>query len=260
MHSNQRGCLYFISIGLRDERDISIKALEAARNCDLLFAEFYTTKLNTTKAKLENLIGKPIRILTREEVEEKYQEIILNEAKIKKVGLLVGGDVFTATTHVALKLEAIKQGVMTKIIHGSSIISAIAETGLHLQRFGASATVPFPEKTKGKSPESVYEVIRLNKKSGMHTLLLLDIADGKCMQAKEAMKVLLNIEKKRKEGIFTESTEAVVFARAGSDNPLIAYGRVSELMKKDFRKPPMVLILPGILHFTEKEYLDLFKR
>jgi diphthine synthase len=252
--------LCFISIGLHDEKDMSIKALEAAKGCDILFVEFYTTKLDTTKEKLEKLIGKQIKILSRKDVEEKYKEIILKPAKTKRVGLLVGGDVFAATTHLALRLEAMKQGIETKVIHGSSIFSAIGETGLHLYKFGATATVPLPEKTPGKLPESVYDVIRLNKAHGLHTLLLLDIdtEQNKFMTPKEAMKILLEIENKRKQDVFTEYTDVVVFSKAGSNDPSIVYGKVVDLMKRDFDLPA-VIIVPGILHFTEKECLKNFK-
>jgi len=66
------------------------------------------------------------------------------------------------------------------------------------------------------------------------------------------------IEDKRKEGIFTDDTSAVVFARAGSNDSLISFGKFSELSKRNFGKPPMVLIIPGITHFTEEEYLSSF--
>jgi diphthine synthase len=247
--------LAFISIGLNDEKDMSIKALEIAKSCDLLFAEFYTTKLNTTKEKLEKLIGKPIKILSREDLEERYQEI-LNEAKTKKVGLLVGGDCFIATTHLTIRLEAIKQGIETKVIHGSSIISAVAETGLHIYRFGQCITIPFPERTKYKLPESVYDVIKSNKSRGLHTLCLLDldVENNKFMSVKEAIEILLNLEKKKKEGVLNLDSKIVVFSRAGSENSIILFDSISKVVKKDIALPA-VIIIPGTLHFTEKEYL-----
>ncbi|MDI6825796.1 MAG: diphthine synthase [Candidatus Aenigmarchaeota archaeon] len=253
--------LWFISIGLSDERDMSLKALEAARKCDLLFAEFYTSKLNTTKGKLEELIGKPIRVLNREEVEEKYQNIILEKAKNKKVGFLVGGDCLVSTTHLALRLDALKQGIQTKIIHGSSIISSVAETGLHIQKFGPFITIPFPEKTGNELPLSTYDRIRENKSRGLHSLLLLDVISekNKYMTPNESIEIMLRIEGEKKGNIFTKNTEIVVFARAGSEDPLIIYGKVKELLKKDFGNPPFVLIVPGKLHFTEKEYLEFFR-
>lgn len=252
--------LYFISLGLSDENDISLKALETARKCDILFAEFYTHKLNTTKEKIEKVIGKEIRELSRKEVEEK-SEIILEPAKTKNVGFLVGGDVFCATTHIALKYDAMKLGIKTKVIHGSSIFSAVGETGLHMYKFGTTITVPFPEKLKGKLPISAYERLKDNKERGLHTLILLDIVaeEGRYMTVNEAMKILLDIEEHRKENVFTEYTEVIVFARAGSEDAYIAYGTATEFMDRDFGQPPMCMIVPGVLHFTEREYLEMLR-
>lgn len=250
--------LYFISLGLSDEKDISLKGLEVARECELLFAEFYTTKLQTEKEKIEKLIGKKIEILSRKDLEENFQNI-LNLAKSKKVGILVGGDAFVATTHLALKLEAMKQGIKTKVVHGSSIISAVAETGLHIYKFGPCVTIPFPEKTKGKLPESVYEVVRMNKARGLHTLCLLDIEDERLMKINEGIKILLEIEEKRRENVLSLESEVVVFARAGSEDPLIAFGKVKDIIEKNFEDVPAVIIIPGLLHFTEKEFLEFFK-
>ncbi|MEM5790658.1 MAG: diphthine synthase [Candidatus Aenigmatarchaeota archaeon] len=250
--------LYFISLGLNDEKDISIKGLEAAKECEMLFAEFYTTKLQTTKEKIEKLIGKKIKVLSRKDLEENFQDI-LNLAKNKKVGLLVGGDAFIATTHLALKLEAMKQGIETKVIHSSSIISAIGETGLHIYKFGPCVTIPFPEKTKGKLPESVYEVIKMNKARGLHTLCLLDIEDEKLMKINEGIKILLEIEERRKENVLSLESEILVFVNAGSEKPLIAFGKVKEIIEKNFEEVPAVIIVPGLLHFTEKEFLEFFR-
>ncbi|MCS7105956.1 MAG: diphthine synthase, partial [Candidatus Aenigmarchaeota archaeon] len=169
------------------------------------------------------------------------------------------GDALVQTTHSSLILEAKKLGIETKVIHNASIISAIGETGLHLQKFGPYVTIPFPERTKGKLPESVYEVIKMNKARGLHTLCLLDVLaeENKYMEAKEGLKILLEIEKKRKEGVISEESEVVIFSKAGSEKPLILFGKVKNLMKKDV-EVPAVIIFPGILHFTEKEFLLLY--
>jgi len=149
--------LVLISIGLADERDMSLRALEAARECDILLSEFYTNKINTNTEKLSKLIGKPVREISRKDLEENFNWI-LEEAKNKNVGILVGGDCLVATTHYSIVLEAKKLEIPVKIIHGSSIISAIGETGLHLKKFGPYVTIPFPEKTKKSLPESVYNM------------------------------------------------------------------------------------------------------
>jgi len=249
--------LTLIGLGLKDEKDLSLRGLEVAKQADKAFIELYTSKWEGLE-RLEKLIGKRITRLKRKDLEQDSAKL-LQHAKLSHVVLFVPGDPLVATTHTALVEEARKAGVAVDIIHNASIISAIAETGLHVYRFGASATIPFPEKTKGRLPESVYDVIKLNKSAGLHTLLLLDIADGKCMDAKEGIVKLLAIEEMRKEGVFTPETEAVVFARAGAKDSRIWFGRVADLLKIDFGKPPTVLIVPGMLHFTEKEYLNAFK-
>lgn len=65
------GELAFVGLGLFDERDITVKGLEAARSADVVFAEFYTSSLRgTTVVALQHLIGKPIRVLTRQDLEQ----------------------------------------------------------------------------------------------------------------------------------------------------------------------------------------------
>jgi diphthine synthase len=250
------GELWFISIGLWDEKDLSLRALEAARRCEKLFIELYTTKLATSVERLERLIGRAIELLERKDLEEGYERL-LNEAMEKRVGLLVGGDAFVATTHCVLRVEAAKRGIRSFVVHGSSIVSAIAESGLHIYKFGRIATVPLPERTRGMPPYSIYDAIKLNQRAGLHTLLLLDmdVEEDRFLMPKEAMELLLGVEEERREGAFTHETAVIVIARLGSDEPLLRHGRVEDLLGAEFGKPPFVLIVPAELHFTEEEYL-----
>jgi len=250
--------LTLIGLGLWDEEDISIKGLNGAKSADLVYIEQYTSKWYGNIKKLENLVGKKIELLKREDLEENSHRII-EEAKNKNVVLFVIGDPLVATTHISLLLDAKKKGIKTEVVHNASIYSAIGECGLHIYRFGATATVPFPEKTE--IPLSTYEIIKGNKEKDLHTLLLLDIITekNKYMTPKEGMKILLKIEEKEKKEVFKENTEIVVFARAGSEMPLIVYGKVKDFLNKNFGEPPFVIIVPGKLHFTEKEYLEFYR-
>lgn len=245
-----------IGLGLFDEKDLTLRGLEEAKKADKVFIELYTGKWHGNLENLEKLIGKKIEILSRKDLEENSSKL-LELAKTQNIAILVQGDPLIATTHIALIQDARKLGIEARIIHSSSILSAIGETGLHIYRFGASVTIPFPEKTKGKLPESVYDVIKMNKARNLHTLCLLDVIgeEEKYMSPKEAVKILLDMENKRKDGVFTQETEVVVFARAGSDKPLIVYAKAKDIIDRDFGDPPAVLIVPGELHFTEKEYL-----
>jgi len=247
--------LTLIGLGLNDEKDMTLRGIEEAKAARKVYAEFYTSYWHGSLKKLEKIIGKKIVVLTRKNLEEESKKII-EEAKKKSVALLVQGDPLVATTHTALIQEARKNKVKVKIVHNASIVSAIGETGLHPYKFGPTVTIPFLEKTKGKLPESVYEVIRENKKRGLHTLCLLDVVaeEKKYMSAREALKILIELEGKRREGVLGEETEVVVFSNAGGKKSSVVFDKVKNLVNKDFEKP-MVLIIPGILHFTEKEFL-----
>lgn len=51
--------LYFVGLGLFDEKDISIKGLERIRDSDEIFLESYTSRLTGTNIqKMELLYGK----------------------------------------------------------------------------------------------------------------------------------------------------------------------------------------------------------
>ena len=243
--------LVFIGLGLWDEKDITLKGLEEAKSCDKIYAEFYTSKMGIGIEKIEKLIGKKIEVLNREEVEDGKK--LLEEAKEKKICLLTAGDPMTATTHIELRLRAIENGIKTKVIHGISIVSASAGlAGLQIYKFGKIVSIVKP--SKNYFPLSPYDAIKENLKMGMHTLLLLDIAND-CMTANEAMEILLEMEKRKKEGIIKDDTLIVVLARVSSDDALVRAGYIKDLINEDFGKTPHCMILPGKLHFMEAKAL-----
>jgi diphthine synthase len=248
--------LTLIGLGLNDEKDLTLKGIDAAKNADKVFIEFYTSFWNGNKENLETIIGKRIYELQRKDLEEDSKKI-LQEAKISDIAILVQGDPLVATTHETLIIEAKKLKIKTKIIHNASIFSAISETGLHIYKFGPAVTIPFPEKVSSKFPKSVYETISENKRRNLHTLCLLDVVaeNKKYMNASEAIEILLNMEKEFGGNVVNENFEAVVFENAGSDESKMTFGKISELIKKKFENYPQVLVLIGNLHFTEREYL-----
>lgn len=251
--------LVFIGLGLHDEKDITLRGLEEARSCDILFAEFYTSLLaGTSLKKIEAVIGKKIEPLTRADIEERSDALLLH-AKNKKAGLLVAGDPLISTTHVHLRLRAKELGIETRVVHNASIYSAAPSiSGLQNYKFGRSATVAIPE--AGFFPETPYDVVKENKKLGLHTLLFLDIKaeKGEYMTANQGMQVMLEIEKKRREKVFTKKTLCTALGNVGSDDCVLKAGKVKDLIKKDFGPLPHSLIVPGKLHFIEEEYLKAF--
>jgi diphthine synthase len=183
--------------------------------------------------------------------------VILQAAKFGKTVFLVPGDPFIATTHVTLRIDAEKGGIHTRIIHGTSIMSAIVSmSGLHNYKFGKTVTVSFPENW---SP-TPYNVIAQNKQAGLHTLCLLDLksAENQFLSINQALKMLLEVEEKTKKGAVTPDTVGLGVARAGSDNPCLKADFVSGLSSFDFGAPPYSLIFPGDLHFMEIDALIAF--
>jgi len=228
--------LYLISLGLHDEKDMSIRAVEAAKKCNSVYVEFYTNKASTNAKKLSELIERPVQELDRHGLEER-SAALLREARGKDVAIIVPGDALTATTHISLLLDAREQGVRTNVIHGSSIISAVGETGLQVYKFGRTVTLTKPVQ------KSMLKALENNRKIGLHTLVLLDIG----MTARQGLELL------RSE---TGDEKVVVACSMGANNQIISYGKAEELLKKYTNKEPAVIIIPGKLHFMEKEYLE----
>ncbi len=157
----------------------------------------------------------------------------------------------TATTHSSLVLDARKKGVKVWIIHGSSIFTAVAETGLFLYNFGKTTSIPF----ENEKVETPYDVIKQNK--DLHTLCLLDLRskEKKFMRASEAIAYLLGVEAKRKEKVFLDETLCVICAGLGSEKQVIKAGKAKDLLKVKVDVLPQCLIIPGKLHFMEEELL-----
>ena len=249
--------LYFIGIGLNDEKDITIKGLEAVKNCEHIYLEYYTSILHTSIENLEKLYGKKIIIADRELVEKKADEI-LDKAKKENVAFLVIGDIFGATTHTDLLLRAKEKKIKCEFIHNASILNAVGVVGLELYKYGKTTSIPFP--TESFQPETPYDVLKMNKSIGLHTLILLDLRpqEKRFMSVNDAISYMLKIESKRKENIFTEKTMCVGCARIGG-NFKIKYGTAKQLLKADFGPALHCLIVPGNLHFIEEDALKMWE-
>ncbi|MDH7507923.1 MAG: diphthine synthase [Methanomassiliicoccales archaeon] len=252
------GELIFVGLGLAGTDDLTIQALEAIKKSDIVFAEFYTSRLIDFEIEdLEMKIGKKIMILTREEVES-GQEII-DAARKHRVSFLTAGDPMTATTHLDLRLRASESGINTRLIHGVSIYTACASAfGLQHYKFGRTVTLPFQE--RNYHPSSPYEHLLENKKNGLHSLILLDIraAEGKYMTAQDGIKWLLDLEKKIGKGLIDEKTLLCAAARVGSRTEKIVAGYPQDILNENMGPPLHTLIMPGKLHFMEARALVEF--
>ena len=237
-----------ISIGLNSHMDLSLRAIETAQSADKIYAENYTMKLDTTIPELEEIIGKPVTQLPRNTLEENADQI-LQEAKTRHIAILVGGDALSATTHISLLLDAHDDGIETQVIHGSSIFTAITDTGLSLYKYGKTVTIPLPEKGPA---DTAIKTIKENQEHGLHTLLLLDlnIPKNRYLTIPQAITRLLDT------GNLNPDTLLVGAARLGSRFPEIKADTAQQLLRHDFGDPPHTLIAPGKLHFIEEESLE----
>ncbi|KAM7258855.1 hypothetical protein ACFE04_014596 [Oxalis oulophora] len=267
--------LYIIGLGLGDEKDITLRGLEAVKKCDKVYLEAYTSLLSfgLSTQNLENLYGRPIIIADREMVEEKADQI-LDQAKTTHIAFLVVGDPFGATTHSDLVVRARNMGVCVEIVHNASVMNAIGICGLQLYRYGETVSIPFFTETW--KPDSFYEKIKRNRELGLHTLCLLDIKvkepslESLCRGRKEyeparymsintAIDQLLEIEEKTRESAYNEDTECVGFARIGSEDQKILAGPMKQLREVDFGAPLHCLVIVGKTHPVEEEMLDFYK-
>ncbi len=239
--------LYLIGLGLWDEKDITVKGLEAIKKCEHVYLEGYTSKLNCTKEDLEKLYEKKLTIADRKLVEDGKE--ILDNARKKDVALLVIGDPFGATTHTDLKIRAMEAEIKVETIHNASIINAVASTGIDLYKFGRITSIPF-ENENIKSPLTV---IKQNQEHGLSTLVLFDLdpINNRFMQVKEALEFLLRIGMK-------EETLCIGCAGIGSPTPEIKTGKAINLQQHQFNLTPQCLIIPGKTHFMEDEMIKKF--
>ena len=249
--------LVLVGLGLYDEKDVSVRGLEEIREADTVFAEVYTSLMpGLSVRKLEEMTGKTVKVVARKVLEEEEAEQIFEAARKGKAVLLVQGDPLISTTHVDLRISAKKKGIRTRVIHGASAVSAVKGiSGLQNYKFGKAVTVPFSE--QGFVSETPYNVIRENKKMGLHTMCYLDIKvdEKRYLTVNEALQTLLELEKHKKLQVVTPRTLVVGVARAGSPEPSVKAGYIEDLIKYDFGAPPHTLIFPGKLHFMEAEAL-----
>lgn len=253
--------LYFVGLGLFDEKDISLKGLEVLKSVDIVYAEFFTSKLfGSNFEAIENLIGKKINVLSRPEVEE--ENIFLKKAINQNIALICGGDPLIATTHTDFLVEAKKKGINTEVIHGASILSsAPGISGLQAYKFGKVTTIPFPD--ANFFPHSPYLAIADNLANNSHTLVLLDIQahNDRYMSVNEGLKYLMKVKEdliatdKGDKVAIDEETLAIGIARVGSKDFIIKADKIADLIEYDFGGPLHCIAIPSNLHIVEAEYL-----
>lgn len=235
---------YLIGLGL-NEKSLSLESLETLKKCDEIYLENYTVDFPYPPIEIEKLIRKKITELYREDVES---EKFMSGAKKKNIALLVYGNPLSATTHISLILTCKKNKIPFRIIHAESILTAIAETGLQLYKFGKTASMP--KFQKNFEPDSFLNIILDNQKIKAHTLLLTDIG----LSSKDALEQLEKVSKKKD----VKLEKIIIHSKAGTKESKTYYNTIEALKKKQISLP-FCIIIPSELHFLEQEALDLLK-
>ena len=161
---------WLIGLGLNPPESIPEGFLTALGMADELWLEAYTSMhplLKQLAGTLRESI--PTRLVTRRDVEES----LLKHLEEKRIILAVLGHPLAATTHVSLLAEAKRKGIPTRVLGAESILTGIALTGISLYKLGRTVSLPYPR--KGWQPDSWKNSLRENMRSGVHTLILLDI-------------------------------------------------------------------------------------
>lgn len=248
--------LWIAGLGISGIESISIETQKLLKNADIVYLEQFTSPVTKLESnKIRKLVKGEFKIAKRWMVEDGKE--ILKNSKKKKVVLLTYGDPYIATTHIELRTRAIQEKIKTKTIHAASSITAlVGECGLHYYKVGRIVTVMKDPKTL----TTPYYVTYSNALAGNHTVLLLEYNQDEefFLEPVNALSDLLSTEKEQKRKIISPSTFVIIASRIGFKNQAITAGKISNLIKKNFGKPPHTIIIPGQLHFTESDALKVF--
>jgi len=238
--------LNLIGLGM-DLSSIAIGALEAIKSCDKVYLENYTVNFPYTVELLEDFLKSKITQLNRENVED---ESMLTEARDSEIALLVYGDSLSATTHMQLIVAAKSKNIPYKIFHNSSIIIAVAETGLSLYKFGKTTSMPNWEEHTNK-PTSFVNYVKENSSIGAHSLVLTDIG----LELKDA---IIQLKESCDKENFEIPEKIIVLSNAGTESSKFYYSSLDELKEKDIGMP-FCIIVPSELSHSESEALEILK-
>jgi diphthine synthase len=250
--------LWLIGLGIEGLSGMNMKGREILKTCDLIYIERFTGYLSDADLSKLRAYCKhndnDVNVVGRLFVEDGRE--ILEQAVNSKVALIVYGEALIATTYIELFIRATKRGIKVEVIHSASgITSLIGESGLQIYKFGRVSTIM----SEPQSAISVYSTLLDNLLLGNHTLILTEYSETKdnispfFLDPTVALKKLMDVEKDQRSRAFTEETFVLVASRIGRTDKKIISGQVRSLLEIDYGTGPHSLIVPGRLHFVEKE-------
>ena len=249
--------LYLIGAGIYDTFE-TCNSVNILKDCDRIYIERFTSPISDNfiqilKSTLEP--NKKIEFVKRWFVEDGRQ--ILDESKTLNVGLVSYGDPTIATTFTELRIRAIKNEIIVKVIHAASgITSLVGESGLQIYKIGKLVTM-MEEK---QSSISVYTTIFNNLNLNCHTIILTEYRRDEneyvfFLKPNDVFSRLLETEKDIKYEFVYEESFLIVLSRIGTESQRIVSGKIKSLIGIDYGKGPHAIIFPSKLHFTEEDAL-----
>lgn len=236
-----------MGLGLSIE-GISQEALEIVKRCKKIYLENYTVDFPYSREELAHKINKKILPADREFIES---EEIVDEAENMDVALLIYGSPLTATTHISLINECKRLKVGYRVIYSASILDAVAETGLQLYKFGKITSMPKWDEKKNFTPDSFMEIVKENQSINAHSLILIDIG----LEFEDALKELkISAEKNN-----IKLGKIILCQTLGTKTNKIFYSSTERFSEFNSVRKPYCIIIPGKLHFLEKEMLSNFE-
>ena len=247
--------LWFVGLGISGTKSISIEVKKIIQEADFVYLEAFTSPISQThEEEIKKIVNGNFKIAKRWLVEDGQE--ILKAAKNSTVILLSYGDPYVATTHIELRTRAKLENIETNTIHSASAVtSMIGEAGLQFYKVGRVVTIM----NEKKSTITPYTNIFKNLTQGLHSIILLEYNHDKkyFLDPKNAILDLLDIEKEQKRTVLSDDTFAIIASRIGFETQKIISGKFSNLLKIDFGEPPHSLIIPGKLHFTESDAINV---
>ncbi|ADM26901.1 Diphthine synthase [Ignisphaera aggregans DSM 17230] len=259
--------LRFIGLGLSID-NIPIGNLKKLFECQKIFIDSYTSIWFPNIDLLVDILvksGKSVVVARRDDLEGSAIRRILSESRDYDICIATPGDPFIATTHSAILSEALRMGIAVEISPSSSIVNVgISMSCLQIYRFGKIVTVVRPK--NGIVYEYPFDVLKLNRELNLHTLMLLeiDVENNYYMNPREAIEILLEIQRMRGEEILGKDDKIIVLEALMSSSGRIYIESVESILRRspdEYRFYPYTIIIPArVLHPIERECLENIDR
>lgn len=240
---------------------LTIGVLYRLLTCDKIYLDTYTSIWFPSIDMMVDILsrsGAKVIKARRNDLEGEAIGKLVEEAKYSNICIAVVGDPMIATTHSAIVTEALSKGIDVEIASSTSILSiAISTSCLQVYRFGKPVTIV--KQRNGVVYEYPFHVIKANRERNLHTLVLLeiDLEKNYLMTPREALEILLNIQKSYNNKLIEEDDRILILKAIGSENSTITIEKVKEVLNKEYEPTLYTIIIPAkTLHPVEEECIQ----